>query len=86
MLRDVAAETLGLQVNLPDEVFRRALDPRAFVESRNLPGGAAPRATADVLDKQGVAIKQDRAWLTDVRALLSSADQLLQEEVSELTR
>ena len=86
MLRDVAAETLGLQVNLPDEVFRRALDPRAFVESRNLPGGAAPRATADVLDKQGVAIKQDRAWLVDVQASLSAADQLLKDEVRALTR
>ena len=84
MLRDVAEETLGLQVELPDEVFRPALDPLAFVEARNLPGGAASRATAAVLDAQEQVLADDRAWLAKAQASLSASDQLLQDEVNAL--
>ena len=48
-LKAVAAQALGLDVELPDAEFARALDPRAFVLARDLPGGAAPSATAAVL-------------------------------------
>ncbi len=85
-LRQVALDTLGRQVELSDEAFDRALDPRAFVEARDLPGGAAPSATAAVLDAQERVIGEDRAWLESTRAALASADQLLSNEVEALTR
>ena len=56
-------ERLDLQVELNEELFRQALDPRAFVEARDLPGGAAPKATAKVLDVQRESIEDDRQWL-----------------------
>ncbi len=83
-LREVAAEALGIEVELPEAEFARALDPRAFVEARNLPGGAAPSATAIVLDAQGDAIEEDRAWLKDARSALSKAERSLKEEVRAL--
>ena len=85
MLRDVAAEALDLDVELPEAEFERALDPRALVEGRVLPGGAAPAATGTVLDSQSDAIGQDRAWLKDIGAALSIAEQSLRDEVSALT-
>lgn len=85
-LRQVALDTLGQQVELSDEAFNRALDPRAFVDARDLPGGAAPSATAAVLDAQERVIGEDRAWLESTRAALASADQSLSNEVEALTR
>ena len=85
-LRQVALDTLGRQVELSDEAFNRALDPRAFVDARDLPGGAAPSATAAVLDAQERVIGEDRAWLESTRAALAAADQSLSNEVEALTR
>ncbi len=85
-LRQVALDTLGRQVELSDEAFDRALDPWAFVAARDLPGGAAPNATAAVLDAQERVISEDRAWLESTRAALAAADQSLSNEVEALTR
>lgn len=85
ILRDVASDALDLQIELSDEAFARALDPRAFVDARDLPGGAAPSATAGVLDAQVRAIGEDRRWLESTRAGLAAADQLLSDEVEALT-
>ena len=84
MLSAVAAERLDLHLQLPDDVFERALDPRAFVESRDLPGGAAPRATAAVLELQGSNIEADRRWLHNTRAALSKAELQLQDAIGDL--
>ena len=84
MLSERAAEVAGLTVELPAEVFARALDPRAFVESRDLPGGAAATATAAVLDAQAEAIEGDRRWLVERRDALASAEGSLARSISEL--
>ena len=85
ILREVAADTLGRQVELSDEAFARALDPRAFVDARVLPGGAAPSATAAVLAAQETAIGEDRDWLANTQAALAAADAMLHDEVAALT-
>lgn len=85
ILRDVAADTLELSIELSEEAFARALDPRAFVEARDLPGGAAPSATGAVLEAQETAVGEDRAWLADTRAALAAADAMLAGEVAALT-
>ena len=84
MLSEVAMERLGLQVVLSEDRLKRALDPRAFVEARDLPGGAAPSATAKVLDAQLGSIEDDRQWLAAARDSLTTADHELQDAVSEL--
>jgi len=84
MLNRVATERIGIRLTLGDEAFRRALDPRAFVEGRVLPGGAAPSATAAVLQAQGESVDDDRHWLEIARASLSAADQELQDAVRRL--
>ena len=84
MLSEVATERLGLQVVLSEDRFKRALDPRAFVEARDLPGGAAPKATAKVLDVQRERIEDDRQWLAAARDSLTAAEQELHDTVSVL--
>ncbi len=78
------AEDLGLEVNLPEALFQRALDPWAFVAGRDLPGGAAPAATANVLDSQGGSIEQDSQWLENAYDALAAANQQLKAEVDSL--
>ncbi|MCY4464134.1 MAG: argininosuccinate lyase [Chloroflexi bacterium] len=83
-LRQVAADSLGLEISLSDEAFRRALDAQAFVDSRGLYGGAAPTATAEVLATQHRQIQADRQWLDDRHDALAAADKLLQDEIAAL--
>ena len=79
-----AAKQVGMEITLSAEEFERALDPRAFVDARTLPGGAAASATAAVLDVQRGAIERDRQWLRDCHVLLASADLRLQDAVTAL--
>ncbi len=83
-LRQVAANRLGLEISLADEAFQRALDPQAFVDSRSLYGGAAPAATGAVLATQHRQIQADRQWLNDRHNALTTANQLLQDEIAAL--
>ncbi len=84
MLQDVAADNLGLDIRLGEEAFARALDARAFVEARSLPGGASSSATAEVLAAQLDQLTADSAWLRDQHDSLASADRLLKDEVAAL--
>ena len=83
-LSEVALETLGVQVQLSEAAFKRALDPQAFVDARVLPGGAAPSATADVLSFERDSIEKDKHWLETARGSISAAEQDLQASVDEL--
>ena len=84
MLTEIAKADLGLDIRLGSASFRRALDPRAFVEARDLPGGAAPAATAEVLDIQRLSIARDRQWLDSVRRQLEDARKQLDEESQKI--
>ena len=84
LFRRVASDQIGYEVSLSDEAFRHALDPQAFVEGRALPGGAAPSATAKVLQFQGESLAEDRRWLELARASLSAAEGELQAAVNDL--
>ena len=83
-LRKVAAESLGIEISLSEASFARALDPREFVEARTVYGGAAPSATAEVLDAQLTRIAADRQWLVERRSSLADADKLLHDEIAAL--
>ena len=72
-LQAIAEANFGLAIELEAESCRRALDPSVFVGARDLPGGAAPAATAAVLDVLRSGIGQDRHWLESVRGQLEDA-------------
>ncbi len=84
MLRRVASDQIGAEVSLSDEAFAQALDPQAFVDARALPGGAAPSATAKVLQVQDKSLAEDRRWLETVGASLTAVEGELQTAVKDL--
>ena len=84
LLNRVAAEQIGTTLTLSDEALRQALDSQAFVDGRVLPGGAAPRATAEVLNKQEAKIVDDHSRLETARLSLSAAESELRDAVRQL--
>ena len=84
MLRAIAKAEFGLDVELDSAAIQRALDPRAFVEARDLPGGAAPAATAEVLELLSAGITRDRQWLDSVHSRLVDARKQLDQETREI--
>ena len=84
LLNRVAAEQIGTTLTLSDEALRQALDAQAFVDGRVLPGGAAPSATAEVLNKQEAKIDDDHSRLETARLSLSAAESELRDAVRQL--
>ncbi len=83
-LRELAKGEFDLDVELSEDLLKEALDPRAFVEARSLPGGAAPTATSQVLEQQGLRIKQDAGWLHDARNKIAAAQSCLSGEIHDI--
>ena len=83
-LRELAKSDFDLDVELSEDLLKEALDPRAFVEARSLPGGAAPQATSQVLEQQGLRIKQDVAWLHETRNKIAAAQSCLNGEIKDI--
>ncbi len=84
LLAEIAQEVLSTPLRLSSETIRRALDPVAFVGVRTTLGGAAPAATAAVLDSQASQLATDEAWLDGEQQRLAAAEHYLSEQVAEL--
>jgi hypothetical protein len=85
-MAQIAMETLGLNISLPDDVIRRALDPAAFVNVRATAGGAAPMATEAVLDAQAEKLAADRRWLENSTNHLRQSQSLLSQEIQAIMK
>lgn len=81
LLSEIAQREFDLQIELTDEELRQALDPRAFVEARSLPGGAAPAATAKVLTQQAQGIQSDANWLDAAKQKIADSQIMLEHEI-----
>ena len=84
MLDDLAETILSHRLNLPEETLRRALDPVAFVEARTTLGGAAPSATAAVLEQLAAQLVTDETWLSDETTRLSASAASLAQAVASI--
>ena len=84
LLSEIAKSEFDLEVELSEAMMRRALDPGAFVEARSLPGGAAPKATSQVLEGQELGIEQDAQWLAAARGKIADAQSLLRSEIDDI--
>lgn len=84
LLTQIASEKLNIQVDLPSDVFKQALDPVAFVQARSVYGGSAPSATSEVLDLQSKTLDTDRQWLNDTHQKLAHANTMLMDEINDI--
>ena len=61
-LERAALETLGRELGVNDEFVTLALDPRAFVDARTLPGGPARAAMQPFLERARETLLEDNTW------------------------
>ncbi len=84
LMARVSVDVLGRRITLPDDVIQRALDPVAFVAARTVLGGAAPEATANVLNTQDTRLADDQRWLDDETRRLAQSESMLTQEVQAI--
>ena len=84
LLTQIAKEKLNIDVKISDELFQKALDPVAFVQSRNVFGGSAPSATSEVLDIQSGTIDNDKQWFDNAQNKLDEANRLLDKHIQDI--
>jgi argininosuccinate lyase len=81
LLNDSAREVAGRELDLDDEAVRRALDPAAFVEAHDVPGGPAPGALAASLERGRAALASHRRRTAAARKALADARGELERRV-----
>lgn len=84
LLKQIAAERIGHSIELDDETFKQALDPKNFVDVRTITGGAAPTATQAVLKQIEEDLKGDEWGLQNRRQTLETVQDKLQEKIEAI--
>jgi argininosuccinate lyase len=84
MLNESAREVAGRELDLDDEAVRAALDPAAFVEAHDVPGGPAPAALEPSLERARAALDAHRRRVDGAREALAAASGELARRVGEI--
>ena len=85
-LERAAIETLGRELGVTDEFVTRALDPRAFVDVRTLPGGPARAAMQPFLERARETLLEDNTWHRAENSRLRRAVDALEGEIDAVLR
>jgi argininosuccinate lyase len=84
LVNESAREIIGRELELDDEIVRKALHPAGFVEAHRVPGGPAPEPMRDAIASATQRLEQDRAELAGLRTRLAEAGRLRAARVAEL--
>ena len=84
LLNESAREVAGRELDIDDEVVRAALDPAAFVDAHDVPGGPARGALAPALERANAALAAHRRRVDDARRALAAASGELARRVGEI--
>jgi argininosuccinate lyase len=84
MLQNAAEELFGEPLDFSEAQFAQALDPWHFIETRGGPGGAAPKATAELLDHLAGQLAVDEIWLDEAWERLVDATAKRQTAVENI--
>jgi argininosuccinate lyase len=77
LVNEAALDRLGKTLELSEASVRLALDPRAFVEARKLPGGPAREAMLPFLSRAQGRLEEDESWRrAALRRLRAARDEL----------
>jgi argininosuccinate lyase len=84
LLNESAREVAGRELDLDDEAVRAALDPAAFVEAHDVPGGPAQAALAPAFERAHAALAAHRRRAADARGAIADASAALARRVAEI--
>jgi argininosuccinate lyase len=83
-LNEIAFRETGSIIEISEEDFNKALDPRNFINVRKIVGGPAPAEMNRMLEQRKEAFKQDEQWLKDAYHKINSSKQLLENKFEAL--
>ena len=81
LLETAAREVLGRKLGVTDKFVRHALDPRAFVDARTIPGGPARAVMQPFLERAREALLEDNTWHRAENSRLRRAVDALEGEI-----
>jgi argininosuccinate lyase len=80
----IALKLRGVEVGIEPEMLAKVLAPKRFIERRDHPGGPAPSAVRQLLERETFAASRDRGWLSERRAAIEQAISSLEERASQI--
>jgi argininosuccinate lyase len=84
LLNESARDVAGRDLDLDDEAVRGALDPAAFVEAHDVPGGPAPAALSAALGRARAALAEHDRRAAAAREALTVARGELERRVAHI--
>lgn len=76
LVNESAEEIVGERLDIDDEFVQSALDPEAFVEVHDVPGGPAPNEVRRRIQDQRATLDEHRVRVNDRREALDSAAEM----------
>jgi len=73
MVDRAAEETIGLSLNLRDDIISSALDPVGFINSRVTEGSVNPKEVRKMLKDATIKLEAEKAWLEEKNGKISGA-------------
>jgi argininosuccinate lyase len=85
LVNESAREVTGQDLDITDDTVRAALDPTAFVEAHDVPGGPAPPVVRCAIQEARVRLEEHSRRISHAREGLSRARGELDARVERLT-
>jgi len=84
MVDRAAEETIGLTLNLDDDIIHTALDPVGFVNSRVTEGSVNPKEVRKMQKDAGGKLEAEKAWLDERTGMINEALSKLDEAIGAI--
>jgi argininosuccinate lyase len=86
LVNESARETIGRELNIDDELVRGSLDPTAFVQAHDVPGGPAPERVYGAIRNARVMLEEHASRVARAREVLNRASTELDSRAKQLAR
>lgn len=85
MVNESAKEIAGRELDIDEETVRGALDPTAFVEAHNVPGGPAPDVLSQSIQGARTSLEEQNLRIAQMRDKLDGASTDLENHLKAVT-
>ncbi|CAN5805229.1 argininosuccinate lyase [soil metagenome] len=85
LVKESAQHTIGRELDVDDDLVRGALNPTAFVEAHDVPGGPAPRVLSRAIQDAQTRLEEQNQRIAQMRVTLDRASDDLARQVQKLT-
>ncbi|MFC4248329.1 argininosuccinate lyase [Natribaculum luteum] len=84
LVNESAREITGESLDIDDDFVQSALDPKAFVEAHDVPGGPAPREVRRMIQDRRATLDEDRVDVANRHEKIEDASRELADRVESI--